>query len=113
MKGDDGIKVILKFLGTGIQNNYQVDIKIYDRNKKIVSSKTYNGEICLLLEKNKIYKMKYSFLNRKKYINFYTNSNKFIFNLNNNILNRTITLSLKDYYYNIPIEKGEIILWQK
>ena len=113
MKGDDSIKTILKFIGTGINDNYQVNLEIYDKKKKIISSKTYNGEICLLLEKNKIYKMKYSFLNRKKYINFYTNSNKFIFNLNNNILNRTITLSLKDYYYNIPIEKGEIILWQK
>lgn len=113
MKGDDNIKVILKFIGVGIDNNYQVDIKIYDKNKKVIDSKTFNGEICLLLEKNKIYKMKYSFLNRKKYINFYTNSNKFIFNLNNNIFSRIITFSLNDYYYNIPIEKGEIILWQK
>lgn len=113
MKGDDIIKVILKFIGAGIDNNYQVDIKIYDENKEVINSKTFNGEICLLLEKNKIYKMKYSFLNRKKYIIFYTNSNKFVFNLNNNIFSRIITFSLKDYYYNIPIEKGEIILWQK
>ena len=113
MKGDDSIKVILKFIGAGINNNYQVSIKIYDDYKNIISSKTYNGEICLILEKNKIYRLKYKFLNKIENINIYTNSNFYVFNLNNNIYSRTITLSLKDYYYNIPIERGEIILWQK
>lgn len=41
----------------------------------------------------------------------YTNMNNYIFSFNNTV-NRTITLFLKDYYYNLPIERGEIVLWQ-
>ena len=112
MKGDGIIKVILKFLGTGYCNNYQANVKIFECNKEIVNTKTYNGEICLLLKKNKVYRLKAKIFNQLIETNFYTNDNRFIFNFNPNI-NRTIILSLKDYYYNIPIEKGEIILWQK
>ena len=53
------------------------------------------------------------FLNKTITTNIYTNSNKYIFSVFNSIYSRIITFSLKDYYYNIPIEKGEIILWQK
>ena len=117
MEGDGIIKVILKFVGTGIEKKYQAHIKIYCNNKKIIDSKTYNGEICLLLEKNKIYRLKATFLNEVINTNFYTNSNFYLFRFNSGLFNnsivRTITLSLKDYYYNIPIEKGKIILWQK
>ena len=112
LKGDDRIKIILKFVGAGVKNNYQVDVKVYGNNEKIIDTKTYNGEICVILEKNKVYRLEYSFLNIKKIIYFYTNSNKYIFNLNQNSIS-IITFSLKDYYYNIPIEKGEIILWQR
>ena len=114
MKGDGYMKVILKFLGVGIKNEYQANVKIYCNEKEIVESKTYNGEICLTLDKNKIYKLKATFLNNAINTYFYTNSNLFIFKfITNEIMNRTIILSLTDYYYNIPIEKGEIILWQR
>ena len=114
MKGDGYIKIILKFLNVGIKNKYQANIKIYDGNKKIIESKTYNGEICLTLEKNKIYGIKATFLNNIINTYFYTNSDLFIFKFTTNeILARTIILSLTDYYYNIPIERGEIILWQR
>ena len=113
MKGDGIIKIIIKFLGTGCYNNYQVDIKIYKCNKKIIETKTYNGEICLILNKNKLYKLKAKFLHQTIETNFYTNNNYYIFNFNSNSFNRTVILSLRDYYYNIPIKKGEIILCQK
>ena len=114
MKGDGYIKIILKFLGVGINNKYQANVKIYYNGKEIVKSKTYNGEICLTLEKNKIYKLEATFLNNIIDTYFYTNSNLFVFNfMPTEIVSRTIILSLTDYYYNIPIEKGEIILWQK
>ena len=114
MKGDGYIKIKIKFLGAGLEDKYQVSVKIYDNQKLIVNSQTYNGEICLMLKKNKVYRLQAIFFNDIINTYFYTNNNVYLFRLSNNIIfNRTITLSLKDYYYNIPIEKGEIILWPR
>ena len=113
MRGDGCIKVILKFLGVGIKNKYQANIKIYYNEKEIIESKTYNGEICLKLEKNKIYRLQATFLNNVINTYFYTNNNLYVFSFMPNKLNRTIILSLTDYYYDIPIERGKIILWQR
>ena len=52
LKGDGIIKVILKFIGAGYMDKYQVKVKIYKNNKEIINSRTFNGEVCLILEKN-------------------------------------------------------------
>ncbi len=114
MKGDGNIK-ILKFIGTGYNDKYQAKIKIYQNNKKIFEGTTYNGIIKVDLKENTIYKIKAYFLNEK--INTYlyvTRKCKYTFIFTHAIYNpRTITISLVDLYYNLPIERGEIFLWQK
>lgn len=115
MKGDGNIK-ILKFIGTGYNNNYQAKIKIYNNNKKIFEGITYNGIIKVDLEENKIYKIEAYFLNEKICTNIYvTKECKYTFIFTSALINntRTITISLVDLYYNLPIERGEIFLWQK
>lgn len=105
---------ILKFIGAGYSNNYQVKIKIYEKNKLILKCTTYNGEIKVPLEENKIYKIKTQFQNQIKNITLYVSKQcKYVFILPTAIINRrTITFTLVDEYYNLPIERGEIILWQ-
>lgn len=114
MKGDGNIK-ILKFIGAGYNDKYQVKVKIYCNNKKIFEGITYNGIIKVDLKENRIYKIKAYFLNEK--INTYlyvTKKCKYTFIFIHALYNpRTITISLVDLYYNLPIERGEIILWQR
>lgn len=114
MKGDGNIK-ILKFIGAGYNNKYQVKVKIYDNNKKIYEGITYNGELKINLKENKIYKVKAFFKNELICKNIYiTKKCKYTFIFTHAIFNpRTITISLVDLYYNLPIEKGEITLWQR
>lgn len=114
MKGDGNIK-ILKFIGAGYKNKYQVKVKIYDKDKKIFEGTTYNGELKIDLKENKIYKIEAIFLNEKICTNIYiTKKCKYTFIFTHIIFNpKTITISLVDLYYNLPIEKGEIILWQR
>lgn len=113
MKGDGNIK-ILRFIGTGYKNNYQAQIKIYSNNKKIYEGTTYNGIIELDLKEG-IYKIEAIFLNEKLITYVYiTKKCKYTFIFTHAIYNtRTITISLVDLYYNLPIERGEIILWQR
>ncbi len=114
MKGDGNIKkVILKFLGTGIFDKYQAYVKIFDSKKIYYCGYTYNGEIKLKLEKNKSYKVLATFRNEIISTVFYvTNQNIYLFYFNSiiHIPIHTITFQLNDYYYKIPITKGEIIL---
>lgn len=114
-------KVILKFVGTGFKNNLQAKVFIYDKNKNIVfEGKTYNGYLILCLNNNSVYKLvalSYGQIIRNV---FYVNNNyeKYVFyfkrSLRSEASTRTITFLLKDANYNnLPVEKGEIILWQK
>ena len=70
---------------------------------------TYNGYIDLVLEKNTIYKLIACFHGQRICRVIYVNSNLYVFSF---IRNRTITFTLRDYYYNLPIERGTIVLWQ-
>lgn len=96
-------KIRLKFL-----NANKVYVKIFDCNYIV-----YEGLVCnekeLCLEESKAYKITAISNNTKLVTSFYVNdNNNYYFNLN-----RIITLLLRDYYYNLPIERGELILWQK
>lgn len=114
MKGDGYIKNIkIKIIGTGLNDVYQAEVKIYDCSKVLFLGKTYNGEIDLCLEKNKPYNI-CSILNNEIINNtFYvTNQNIYLFYFNHSVYipNHTVTFLLRDLKYNIPIMKGEIIL---
>ena len=110
-------KIILNFIGTGLYNNYQACVSIYDKcNNLLYYKKTYNGKLVLELKENNTYTLIAKLNNEIINTSFYTNKTNYIFIFNNSIINksRTITFLLKDANYsNLPIEKGEIILWQK
>ena len=109
-------EIKIKFLGLGYKNMNQANIYIYDELKKLIySGQTYNGELIIKLKKNKIYKI-CAYTNDEIINNIiYTNKNIYCFSFNRSLirLSRTITFILTDYYYNLPIERGELILWQK
>ncbi len=118
MKGDGDIKkYYIKFLNVGIGKLYQVNVKIYDKNNCIIfDGTTFNGELFVKLKQNSIYKLVATFFNEKICTSFYTTcENKIILWFEHSIIPdvETVTFLLTDYYYNLPIEKGEIILWQK
>ena len=111
-------KIKLKFIGLGLKNKYQAHIIIYDNNSNIIyDGDTYNGFIIVTLNTKTAYIIKATSLGDYIYSIFYVDNEnceyKFIFsrsiyNTNNNI----ITFLLTDYNYrNLPIEKGELILW--
>ena len=109
-------EVLLKFLGTGINNIKQASIKIYYDNNLLYECETYNGELKVSLEKNKVYRLlgvlDSDIINASFYVGDkyrYT----FIFNRCVYINNmRTITFQDANYT-NLPIGKGMIVLWQK
>ena len=112
-------KIKLKFIGAGINNFHQGNIRIYDINSNcIYSTKSYNGEIILLLKENSLYRIETDFDNliRTVYINEEQNTYDFV--LSNIVIcnnrNNIITFLLTDQNYaNLPIMNGEIILWQR
>lgn len=96
-------KVRLKFF-----NADKVKIKILDHDYIV-----YEGLICnevkLFLEEYKVYKIIAIFNNTKLVTSFYVNDNyNYYFTFN-----RIIIFLLRDFYYNLPIERGELTLWQK
>ena len=114
MKGDGNIK-ILRFIGAGYNNTYQVKIKIYHNNELIFEGITYNGKIEVDLREKNIYIIEATMINERIKTYLYVTKRciyTFVFPhvLYNNT--RTITISLVDLYYNLPIERGEIFLWQ-
>ena len=102
------------FKGLGINNKNQANILLYDEfNNLIYDGQTYNGILNICLKKG-LYKLIANTCNERieKYI--YINNNKYVFYFKRSIINNnSITLILTDYYYNLPIEKGELIIWQK
>lgn len=99
------IKIIFPFLGYNSFN--QLDISIYKGYKKIFNGRTYNNEIELCLEKNNVYIIKSRLINTCFYVN---DRDIYYFSLYRN--NNPITFILRDRYYNYPIERGELLLWQ-
>ena len=111
MKGDGNIKT-LRFIGTGYNNYYQAHIKIFNNNELVYEGKTYNGKLNICLKEGAVYKIEVYFLNKEIYYLYVSKNNIYTFILNHTLY-KTITISLVDFYYNLPIEKGEIFLWQR
>lgn len=105
------IKIIFPELGLG--SSYQA--KVFMKEKETewsIETKTYNKEIDICLKDNTVY-----YLYAISYLGiielyFYVDCkrDKYYFQFLNNI----ITFQVTDFYYkNLPIKKGEIILWRK
>ena len=111
-------KVKIKFNGLGYNKHYQADVFIYENGNLIFDGKTFNGKINICLKNKKCYKIEASFFNEKivKYI-YIKDCDCYFLNFHHSILyinSNLITFLLTDYHYdNLPIERGEIILWPK
>lgn len=106
--------VILKFIDLGIYDNYQANINIYDDcNNLIYQGRTYNGELHISLETNRVYLLVAYYCNKRIITAFYVSEfeNKYVLSFNKTAKNsRSITFLLKDANYNnLPIEKGRIL----
>ena len=116
LKGDDNIKnVIIRFLGPGVNDTYQAYVNVYDEyNNLIFKGYTYNSILEINLCFNKIYKIEAIFLNERIQKNIYINNNIYVIPFSTGFNISKSSFLLTDYYYdNLPIERGEIILWQK
>ena len=107
------INITFKILGTGLSDNYQANIKIYDKcNHLIYDGKTYNGKYLACLQKNKGYCLNIQFGSINLTTSFYVlNQDTFVFNFNQVVNSNSITFRLTDYNYdNLPIMKGEMLI---
>ena len=87
-------------------------ISIYDDCMLIYQS-NYKGLINICLDKNKVYKILINTSRGSYLYSFIVSSSteRLIFNIPNNNI---ITFKLTDSnYLNLPIERGELLLWQK
>ena len=106
----------IRLIGTGYQEYYQADVKIYDEeNNLICKTKTYNGELNLNLLANKTYHIEANLLGTTLKSSFYTNKCEFVFifpySYKRNQTNSTTFRLTDKVYKNLPIEKGKILLW--
>ena len=112
-------KIKIKFFGLGYNDLYQADVFVYDdKGNLIYNGKTYNSKIVLELKCNRVYKLVAIYCNDVISVPFYVLNDceyNFLFNRAQiNLNNDSITFLLTDYYYNnLPIERGEMILWQR
>ena len=112
------IIVKIKFLGVGYNDFYQASVIIYDKKmNKVFEGETYNGIIKVHLRKNEIYIIKATF-NGQTFCSplIFKNTNIQVipfFSIQNEERLNTVTFLLTDYWYNLPIERGEIMLWQR
>ena len=80
----------------------------------VYKGKTYNGSINIYLNNHHYYKIKAIACGEIINSGIYINRTIYIFPFKRaQILNNTITFVLTDTYYNLPIEKGFVILWPR
>ena len=108
-------KITLNFYGLGYGCCLQALVKIYDQYGKLVfNGKTYNGKIEVCLKSNNAYRVFAqscgNFINTAFYVSNNYSNYSFYFNRVLQENENTVTFLLTDYYYNLPIKKGEIIL---
>lgn len=110
--------VTLKFYGLGYNNINQADVLIYDIcDNQVFEGITYNNLLTIKLCKNDFYRLIAKSLDEEINIVFYVGINndycfRFPRSIFENDIDKSITFLLTDYYYdNLPIERGEIILY--
>jgi len=100
----------IKFAGLGIGNEYQAYVKVYDGDKLIFEGFSVNGEIYVPLTKNKVYRVWARFFDEVINTSIYSGGACRLF-FEHSILEpplepQTVTFLLRDFYYDIPIERG-------
>lgn len=106
--------LILKFFGLGLNDKNQANVKLYCHGKLVFNDLTYNGKIVLNSMDDKEYFMVATFHNEKILAPIYFKKDTYCFFFNHSyISSRIITFTLFDYFYNLPIKEGELILWQR
>lgn len=104
----------LKFFGLGARNAYQASVKLFSHGKLVFDGMTYDGKICIDNLHDDLYFLEATFLNEKIKTPIYLSCDNYCFFFEHSYFsNRIITFTLLDYFYNLPIEEGELILWQK
>ncbi len=103
-------KIKIKFIGLGYGDVNQSYVKLYDENNNLIKEGlTYDNTITFLLEKGS-YKVIASNYNQTITAGIYVyNDYSYTLVFNNAIFinkRRVITFILRDYYYNLKIEKG-------
>lgn len=110
-------KIIIKIFGLGLGNEAQAILILKDDNNEILyEEKTYNGKAEFCLIPNRLYQLLIiSKYNRKKIV-FYVDNKRccYCFNIFNDLIPKKVIFQLTDAnYFNLPIEKGELVLWLK
>ena len=113
-------KIIIKFMGMGLCPRCQALVTVYDM-KGCLAAKgcTKRGEYCFKAHEKSFYRVCYD-INRLVscktiYVNNSWNRYPFFYQgVIDNQAPQTITFLLTDQSYaNLPISKGEMMLWQK
>ena len=111
-------QVTLKFLGTGYSGLCQAFVTICDINGNVIwKGYTCNGRIKICLKTNCYYRvcasLNSNIINKTFYVD---RRNVYIFIFDFAIINtmqNPVTFFLTDEnYLNLPIQKGEVIVWQ-
>ena len=113
--------VKLKFIGTGVCSFYQAHVCIYDEcNNLVYEGDTNNGCLCVNLCINRLYKVYACTRCERLFGAFYVRCNKceycFPFTSAFSQIEEedNITFQLTDAVYeNLPIMRGDMILWQR
>ncbi len=113
--------ITIRIIGLGYYNKCQACIKIINNcNKCVFEGKTYNGRINACLNVNQCYYINVFFfggkIRKKIFISYLLDTYTIILPnaLVRQRLNNNITFLLTDRnYLNLPIESGEVILWQR
>ena len=111
------MEIKIKFYGLGYDDICQANVSIYDGYNLVYNGTTYNNELEICLKECKKYKLVATSCGETIIRYFYVSEMyEYIFFFSRSILktNGPITFILTDYYYdNLPIERGNIILWQR
>lgn len=108
--------MIIKFAGLGIGCDFQAYVRVFDGKKMVFEGFTKNGEVYVPLKKNKAYRIWAQFLDEVINTSIYNDGPSCRLFFEHSVFEpslepETITFLLRDFYYDIPIERGEIILW--
>ncbi|MBR4231325.1 MAG: hypothetical protein IKR74_04140 [Bacilli bacterium] len=108
-------KITIKFMGMGACPKCQAKVTIYNLNgQKIASGYTKCGIFVFCGKDKDFYKIVFTINGITNCRTIYANSNYYPIMYQSIIFSRRVTFLLTDQFYaNLPINKGEMILWQK
>ena len=108
-------KIVIQFMGMGVCDKCQAKVTVFDLNGcKVTSGYTKCGRFVFCGKDRVFYKIKYTINGITNFKTIYANSNYYPIMYQGIISSRPIAFLLTDdYYANLPIKKGEMMLWQK